>query len=258
MGDLFFYLPIKRCRSYREAVLHNLSLIFSGANSDTSVCARGVFQNFASYMREFLWLGKITTRDFFKEVTLVGVENLDAVSKMGKGAFLVSAHFGNWEWGGIGLALCGYDIHFFVRPHKNTYTNKLFLRLRKKHRVKVITFPFLRQAIKVLQGKGLVATLVDEAEAGVTVEMFQKKLTLASGPFEMAYRYKSAISPVFMVRDRNSGKQREIIEPPILLDYTLDVKASVEIAAQKFARIMEDYLKFYPDHWLLLTKKNFN
>ncbi|MBE0477808.1 lysophospholipid acyltransferase family protein [Candidatus Aerophobetes bacterium] len=257
IADLFFYLPFKRYKFYKKAVLHNLNLTLHFAGSDRKEYARRVFQNFAQYIREFFWLRGISKNRFFREVTPVGVENLDAALRLGNGVFLLSAHIGNWEWGGIGLALNGYNIHFLVRPHKNPYINRLFLSLRERHGIKVIPLPYVRQVIKALQTNSVVATLVDEAEKGVEVKMFGKKIHLASGPFEIAYRFKSVILPAFMVKDRKSGKQKGVVEPPIFLNYNVDAKRSIHLAAQEFARVMEDYLRFYPEHWLLLKKKNF-
>jgi len=255
LADLLFFFPLGRCRVYKRAVLQNLSLTNSSKGYNKERYARRVFQNFANYLREFLWLGKISKSRFFKEVVPVGVENLDAALKEGRGVLLLSAHFGNWEWGGIALALCGYNIHFLVRPHTNPYTNRLFSSLRERHNVKVISVNSLRKAKRLLQNNGVVATLVDEADEGVEVEMFGRKVSLASGPFEMASRFGAAVSPAFMIRDKYTGKQKGVVEPPIFLDHRLGAKKSAQVAAQKFSHIMEDYLRFYPDHWLLLKEK---
>lgn len=255
IADLSFFFPVGKCKLYKKAVLRNLNLTVDFNSCNRKECARRVFHNFARYIREFLWLGKINKSRFFKEMICVGVENLDAALKLERGVLLLSAHFGNWEWGGIGLALCGYNIHFLVRPHANLYTHRLFSNLREKHKVKVIPIDYLRRARKVLQNNQVVATLVDEADKGVKVNLFGRTATLASGPFQMAYRSGAAVSPAFMVRDKNTGRQKGIIEPPILLNHHLDTERSIQAAAQEFIHIMEDYLRFYPDHWLLFKEK---
>jgi len=255
IADVFFLFPVGKYKNYREAVLHNLALFVESKNRIK--CAREVFRNFARYIREFLWLGKISERRFFKEVIPLGTENLDTALKIGKGVLLLSAHFGNWEWGGISLALAGYKMCFLVRPHVNPYTGELFNNLRRGKRIKVIPVTQLRKLMEALNNNEVIAVLIDEGEKGIKVKIFNKIINLAAGPFKMAYRYGAVISPAFIIRDRKTGKQKGIVEPPIILDFTLDMDRSIRQAAQKFADIMEDYLRFYPDHWLLLEKKQF-
>jgi len=253
IADLFFLFSIGKYKIYKRAVLYNLTLVSYNSTS----YGKRVFRNFARYIREFLWLGKISKSRFFRETIPVGVENLDAALRLGKGVLLLSAHFGNWEWGGMALALCGYKMCFLVRPHSNPYTGKLFNNLREKKKVKVISVAHLKQVMKALQNNEIVAVLVDEGDRGIKVNLFDRVVTLASGPFKMAYRSGAVISPAFMIRDEKTRRQKGVVEPPIVLDCNLEMGESIRRAAQQFAWIMEDYLRFYPDHWLLLEKKKF-
>lgn len=252
-ADFFFIFPIGKYRKYKEIVFHNLGLI----NRDNTLYARRVFRNFARYIREFLWLGKISKEIFFRRAIPVGVENLDAALKIGRGVLLLSSHFGNWEWGGISLALCGYRMCFLVRPHNNFSTSELFNRLRRKKGIRVISIRHLKEAIKALKNNEIVAFLIDEGNTGIKVNLFDKKITLASGPFKIAYKTGAVVAPAFMIREEKTGRQKGIVEPPIILENDIKMEESIQKAAQKFARIMEDYLQFYPDHWLLLERKDY-
>ncbi len=254
IADLCFFFPLGKHKIYKEAVLHNLKII----EYNNTLYGRRVFRHFAYYLREFLWLAKISKKKFFRETIPVGVENLEAALSFGKGVLLLSAHFGNWEWGGIALACCGYRMCFFVRPHKNVYTDRLFNSLREKKGVRVIPISNLKQVIGSLRQNKVVGILCDEGNKGIEVNICGKKLTLASGPFKMAYKLQAVVAPAFMIRDKKTRKQKGIVEPPILLDRSLSMEESVKKAANEFARIMEDYLRFYPGHWLLLERKFFS
>jgi len=257
VGDLFFVFPLGKCKLYQRAVFYNLELTAGCNRRDKRKYARSVFRNFGSYIREVLWLGKINKNKFFRQVTPIGVENLNAALKLGKGVILASAHFGNWEWGGIAMALGGYDIYVLLRPQANSRTHKLFCSLREKRGVKFILITHLREVIRALRDNKAVAILVDETNKGINVNIFGRTITIASGPFEMAYRFGAAICPAFIIRDEKTNKQKTIVEPPIVMDYNGEAKKSIKVAAQSFAQIMEDYLRFYPDHWFLFEKKIF-
>ncbi len=257
LADFFFLFIRGKYIGYKKAILDNVALVLGKrGEKKAKTTALLIYRNFARYLREFLWLPKLNTSRFFCQVIPVGVENLDYSLSKGKGVALLSIHFGNWEWGGIGLALAGYKINFLVRPHKNKFTNRLFNEIRGAKKIKVIPTNQLRQVIKAFKRNEVVAILVDEENReGVIVDLFNQKIMLASGPFKLAYRVKALISPAFVIRDKEMGKQKTVVEPPIEFNTHLSQEEAVKQAAQKFARIMEDYLRYYPDHWLLLKDK---
>ncbi len=255
LADLLFLFAKGKYIGYKRAILNNLDL-FLGKNrkqKESKKIALLIYRNFARYLREFLWLPELSTSRFFHQVTPVGVENLDYALSRGKGTVLLSIHFGNWEWGGIGLALAGYEMNFLVRPHKNKFTNRLFNEIRSARRIKVISTNQLRRVINALKRNEAVAILSDEEnKRGVKVSLFDQEIILASGPFRLAYRTRALICPTFAIRDRKTGKQKGVIEPPVELNTRLSEKEAIGQAAQEFALVMEDYLRYYPDHWLLL------
>lgn len=257
IADFFYIFPGGKYKRYREAIFHNLRFAGEVSVEEQKRCGKAVFRNFAHYLREFLWLGRIKKERFFREAIPVGVENLDAALSKRKGVLLLSAHFGNWEWGGISLSLCGYRLSFLVRPHTNPHTNRLFYRLREKHGAEVIPATHLKRAIGALRENKVVATLIDEAEEGVEVEICGRKINLAKGPFEVACKFGVPVCPAFMIRDKKTGKQKGVVEPPIWPDSRLGFQDNIKTMAQDFARVMEDYIRFYPDHWFLFKKKSF-
>jgi len=253
-----FFFPLGKYRKYKIAVLHNVSLVLGKEKSHPQVkrMAREVFRNFGRYLREFLWLDRLKESEFFRLVTPMGVENLDAALARGKGTIILSAHFGNWEWGGITLAQAGYKLNFLVRDHANSWTNCLFDRLRIRHQVQVISLKRLKKALKALKKNEVVAILVDEeSKNGMEVNLFGSKVCLSRGPFRIAFEMDTFISPAFMIRERKTGRQKIIVEPPILVRKSGEKEKDIRMAAGEFGRILQKYLSYYPDHWLLLQQK---
>lgn len=258
LADLSFLMSIGRYRLYKEAAFQNVSLILGVDEKDPLVrkTVLGVYRNFAKYLREFLWLPGLDQNRFFRLLTPLGVENLDCALSKRKGVILLSTHFGNWEWGGIGLALSGYKLNFLVRPHRNKKTNRLFNQIREKKGIKVIPLDRLKEGIKVLKRNEILAILADEnLEQTIKVELFSREVDIPSGPFRLARRTEAMIAPAFAIRDRGNGRQKGIVEAPLKVKRSQNEEKDLREAANRFIEIVEDYLRYYPDHWLLLEPK---
>jgi len=261
LADLYFLVSVGRPRLYKKAIFHNLFLILDKDKKNPGMrkTARDSYYNFSRYLREFFWLPGLDRRKFLSLITSVGLENLDYALSKGKGAILLSIHFGNWEWGGIGIALSGYKVNFLVRKHQNKWTNKLYYRIRKKIGVRVLFLEQLKEAIKTLRRNEILAVLADEnVGEGVEVDFFKHKISLPSGPFRLAQRTGAIIAPAFTVRGKKDNLQRGIIERPFEVKKTYDEEENIREAANRFIQIVQDYLYYYPDHWLLGEPKIVN
>ncbi|MFQ5835376.1 MAG: lysophospholipid acyltransferase family protein [bacterium] len=258
LADLCFLMPIGKYRLYKKAAFNNVSLVLGRSENDPLVrkTVVGVYRNFAKYLREFLWLPGLNQKKIFRLVTPLGVENLDCALSKRKGAILLSTHFGNWEWGGISLALSGYKVNFLVRAHKNKKTDRLFNHIREKKGIKIIPLTRLKEGIKVLKKNEILAILADE-NLGQTMkaELFSREVDIPSGPFRLARKTEAMITPAFIVRDRWNGRQKGIVEAPLEVKRSQSEERDLQEAINSFIQIMEDYLRYYPDHWLLLEPK---
>ena len=254
LADLYFLVSTGRPRLYKKAIFHNLSLILDKDKKNPGMrkTARDSYYNFSRYLREFFWLPGLDRRKFLSLITSVGLENLDYALSKGKGAILLSIHFGNWEWGGIGIALSGYKVNFLVRKHQNRWINELYYRIREKMGVRVLFLEQLKEAIKTLRRNEILAVLADEnVGEGVEVDFFKHKISLPSGPFRLAQRTGAIIAPAFVVRGKKDNLQKGIIERPFEVKKAYDEEESIREAANRFIQIVQDYLYYYPDHWLL-------
>jgi len=262
LADLFFLIPTSKGKSYKKATFHNLSLILEkeSGNRELREKARCSYRNFARYLREFFWLPGLNRKKFFNLLTPVGLENLDYALSQKKGVIILSVHFGNWEWGGMGISLCGYPINFLVREHKNRWTNKLFYKVREKVGVKIIFLNQLKEVIRVLKNNEILTILADEnIKKEVKVDFFGHRISIPAGPFKLARRTGAMIVPSFAIRSKErKEKQRGIIETPFRVSKSGQEEDSVRKAADKFIQVVQDYLYHYPDHWLLGEPKIVN
>ena len=259
IADISFFFPSSKGKLYRRAILDNLSMVLGETVGSMQVrkMAHRSYHNFARYLREFFSLPGVKKQNLLRLFVPVGLENLDYALSRKKGAILLSIHFGNWELAGIAISSCGYPVNFLVRKHQNPGINELFYRIREEQGVRVLFLNQLREVIRSLRRNKVLAILADEnVKEGVEVNLFGRIITIPAGPFKLAWQTGALIVPALAIRSRfQKENQRGIIETPIQVERSLSQKRGIEKAAAEFMTVIQDYLYYYPDHWVLGVSK---
>ena len=102
------------------------------------VLVRKNFRNFSYYLIDFFRFSRFDAEEMKRLVRLEGLENVEAALAGGRGALGVTAHVGNWELGGMMLALAGFPVNAIALSHQNTKLNRLFVNQRGMTGMKVI------------------------------------------------------------------------------------------------------------------------
>ena len=137
--DLFYFLN----RRGRAAVRENLRIVFAHQGIRPSRhlldgCARKTFQYFGKYLADFIRYRKLTPAGVRENVSIQGLEQLEAIRASKRGALLLTAHCGNWELGGAFIASMGIPIHAVVRPVPSPALERIFHFFREQRGLKVI------------------------------------------------------------------------------------------------------------------------
>ncbi|MBU1006718.1 MAG: lysophospholipid acyltransferase family protein [Candidatus Omnitrophica bacterium] len=249
LADRFADARYAVARKDREAVARNLSIVLKKDIAECRRMARNVFRNFGLYMVDFFRMARLD-KDLLKDMVQVeGIENLDNVLKQGKGVIALSCHMGNWELGGVAVAMLGYDISAVVLTHKHDKINDFFIRQREEKGLKAITInSVMKRCLSVLLNKKILALVGDRnfTNSGITLDFFGVPMSIPKGPVALSIKTDSPIVPVFCVRkDRFSYKL--IFDKPI---EALDVKGT----AEKIVRVMEKYIYTYPEQWFIFRR----
>jgi KDO2-lipid IV(A) lauroyltransferase len=61
--------------------------------------------------------------------------------------------------------------------------------------------------------------------------------------------------PGFLIWDQDLGKHRLRLDPPVELIETGDLEIDVLENSKRFNRILEDYVRKYPDQWLWIHRR---
>ncbi|MFA4992029.1 MAG: lysophospholipid acyltransferase family protein [Candidatus Omnitrophota bacterium] len=245
-------------RRDRDAVAENLSVVLKRDIKDCRALARKVFRNFGLYLVDFFRMGHLDKDAVDSRVKVINTEYVDKALGENKGVIALTCHIGNWEMGGVVIALLGYNISAVALNHKHKKINDFFIRQREEKGLKVIPVnSMMRKCVSVLLKKGVLALVGDRdfTNTGELVEFFGRPTSLPKGPAMLALKTGSPVVPGFFLRDgRYSYKL--IFDKPVEVRQRpgLTEDEVIKEATGEFAAIMEKYIKMYPDQWLIFRK----
>jgi KDO2-lipid IV(A) lauroyltransferase len=242
----------------REAVVQNLSIITKKDAKECQKLARKVFRNFGLYLVDFFRMPNLNKEGVKKRVKLEGIENIDGVLKQNRGGIILTCHIGNWEMGGVVMAMLGYDISAVALNHKYKNINDFFIKQREERGLKVIPIShIMKRCVSALRGKGLLALVGDRdfTNNGIVMDFFGIPTSIPKGPAMFALKTGSPIIPGIFVR-RDSFNYSLIFDRPIDLKERLGMGKDeiIKEANEKFVAVMEKYIKAYPDQWLIFRR----
>lgn len=255
LADFHYFLASQD----RRAVTANMTRICRVSKADPDM-VREVFRNFARYLAEFFTMRKLTVGPDWKDRFRVeGLEYLGQALARGKGGILLTAHFGNWELGGVVMGKLGYPVLAVALPHNKHLVNEWFNRQRRDNGVGVIPPSLaLRKCLEHLKENKLVAIVADRSfsNSGVVVEFMGERTLFPKGPVAFASRTGAAIIPSFMVRE-GYGKFHLIIGKPLYPDelgLTNNDPDKWTDIVQGYARDIEAMVRANPTQWLMFRE----
>jgi KDO2-lipid IV(A) lauroyltransferase len=254
---MFFHLDGER----RKVALENLHVAFGGEKSEVELhaIARGTFQNLGMMAVEFFRIPKMDVETFKKRVKIERLEQALNLLTKGKGVLLLLSHFGNWEMMGIMSKLIGAPIMVIAKPmKKNQRIDQFITKIRNAAGLEVVSsIKASRIVIKALSQNRVVGILIDQRakrSEGIWADFFGKKAPTTPGLAVLAMKTGAPVVPVFMVRN-GFGKHRLVIQNPLELIRTGDIKKDVEANTQLFNHTLESMIRQYPDQWFWVHRR---
>jgi len=90
---------------------------------------------------------------------------------------------------------------------------------------------------------------------GIFVDFFGIPACTAGGLARIALRTDAAVVPGFTVWEQSKKKYVLRFEPAMELVRTGDLETDIRVNTQNFTRVIEDYVRRYPDQWLWVHRR---
>jgi KDO2-lipid IV(A) lauroyltransferase len=244
----------------RRVGLRNLELAFPGRPlAQRRKILRGVYVSLGRLLGEACLFPSYTQKNVSEIAVYQGFENFQAAEKRGKGVLLLTGHFGGWEVGSFFHSLQGHPMQIVVRPLDNPYVDALVTRYRGLHGNTMIgKQEFARGLIAAMRKNATVGILMDTnmtPPQGVFVDFFGIPACTASGLARVALHTDASVVPAFTIWDPVLRRYRVEFDRAVELVRTGDNEADTVTNTAIFTKVIEEYVRRYPDQWLWVHRR---
>jgi lauroyl/myristoyl acyltransferase len=237
----------------RVGVVHgNLRLLDSSLKKKT---ARKVYRAFGQTLADYFYIGTRPAEDAVRIISrITGQEHLSEAHRQGKGALIVTPHFGLFELGGLLMAQSGFPsaVLTFQEPSRALTTWRAAF--RRRWQVDTIeigadSFAFLRIAERLRQGH-FVATLIDRPHPSedIPVSLPHGLARFSTGILLLAAHGGVPVIPATMARQADGTYHAEVF-PPVYIKERASRAETLQYYSQKIADILLPALLAHPEQW---------
>lgn len=236
----------------RAAIAAENYLVFTQGNHRAAArLTRLAFMNYARTVMDFLVLEDLMAAVVRADPPPV-TEPLRRALALGRGAIVVTPHFGNWDLGAAVTTTCGRQVHAVADQFGPPAVDDLVRSMRERLGVRIIPTgsASAREALRALR-RGDVLCLaadIDKSGAGAAVQFLGRSVYLPAGPATLALRTGAALIPGYVRRVPGRGHEA-VLWDPIPAPGPAAPEARVQEMTQAVARSFESMIRLDPAQW---------
>ncbi len=240
-------------RTKRRHTQQNMAVVVGEARARQA--ARLSWRNYGNYVVDFLNLPSLQRGSVEARTRVEGWENMDRALAKGRGAILVSLHYGVWDYA-AGIAARRYPdrLSIITEPFTSPQVEALVQGQRAREGSKILEMTKVRQMVRLLRANEMICILVDrpvQDEDAVVVEFFGKPIRIPGGAAALSLMSGAAIVPATMHHALDGDGFSATIWPAIDTTKTGDRAADVQRITQDIFRMMETVVRRDPEHWYM-------
>ncbi len=250
LGDIAARLD----RFNRPVAMRNLAIAFpKKSDAERLGILREMYRNWGRMLAEFTHFSEFNRDNIERYVTYDTRENLNRALELadGRGALIVTAHFGNFELLALAHSAYGHRLAIVQRPLRNPLIATLVNDARTRLGNQIVTRKAGGRAMfRMLRENRHVAIALDlDVRRGVFVDFFGMKASTSDGLARLAAATSAPVVPAFMVREGDSARHRIVVWPVVEMVAGADKEACVVENTQRITNVIEEMIRRHPGHW---------
>jgi KDO2-lipid IV(A) lauroyltransferase len=244
---------------YRRAVtLDNLRNAFPEWDQQRlESVLRGSFRSVGTALFEFMYLPKMTSDDVNDVCRVRNPELVQKVYSCGKGALMLTAHFGNWEmFAQAFFTSTGIPLHIITKPQANKFVDQKINRWRTKFGNKVVSMDSIREMLSLLRENKAVGIVADQtaAKESIAVPFFGREVPTYEGPAVLSLKTNTPLVAGFAIRKEDGNYEAYFEEIPSS-DLREFSPQNVAELTRRHVALTESVIRQHPEQWMWMHKR---
>ncbi len=254
------YIWYRLDRRHREITRRNLEFAYGAelGPAERERLARAVFRHFILFGWETLELLLAPLSWIRRRVVILGQENLDRALAQGRGAIVIAAHAGNWEYTVLGYGLQYGPAGVVGRELDHPWGRALARYLRERGGNAMVGkqrgLKGILGQLKLNRPVGIVIDQNTTTSGGLLVDFFGKPARTTPVAAILARHRDIPVVPGFS-RRLSGGSPLMVIFPPIPMEKSKDADADILRHVQLQNRAVEAWVRSCPEQWLWLHRR---
>jgi len=187
-----------------------------------------------------------------------GLEHLRAAYAKGRGVFVFSGHYGNWEIVALIQGYLGLHLAMVTRPLDNHRLERMLAEYRTLSGNQVIhKRGAAREMLRAIRRGWGVAIVIDQnvrGEDGLFVDFFGTPASTTPGLATLALKTEAPVIPAFGI-PLPDGRYCVRYLPEVSLPRTGDTRQDILSLTQHCTRIIENQIRAEPEHWVWMHRR---
>ncbi len=260
LGRLAGRLALALATTDRRRASEHLALAFPELSEPSrKALLRATARHLGETLAEVVWLWRAPHESIRARTEVRGFDHLRRAREAGRGAVLVTAHCGDWEWLNAILGIEGIPMTIAVREVYDPRINQIARRLRARFGTEVVERGkgAGRALMDALGRNRVVGLLIDQdirGIPGVFVPFFGRPAWTPAGAAQLAGAARCPVIPAFIHR-RPDGTHLAEAHPPLQPPHTADPERAIRELTAAATAAIEAQIRSHPEQWVWMHRR---
>ncbi len=218
---------------------------------------RDSYRSVGTALFEFMYVPKLSSADVNKVCRVLNPEFVQSVYARGKGAVMLTAHFGNWEL--LALAFhtsTNIPIHVIAKTQANKRVDRSVNSYRTKFGNEVVSMDSIREMLRILRENKALGIVADQtaAKESTPITFFGRQVPTYEGPAVLSLKTDTPLLAGFAIRQEDGSYEAHFEEVPSSDLHEFSPQNVAELTRRHVA-LTESVIRRHPEQWMWMHKR---